>query len=180
MEAQGSNAHVAREWAQQYAEHGFHKGNQTLDQVARFVLDNTTPTTMADMEWDHTKHYLAGVDITETYLGVMVGKDSANQVWVIDPKGRELTWFYAHELTPNGKRYELREVSEPDHPETLKTVADYQNAPEGTIVAHPGCSPWIKEDGMWRSPVFRESPEALALTWTRTRTVLRWGPGDEA
>lgn len=56
-------------------------------------------------------------------------------------------------LTPNGKRYELREVGAPEqpaHPETLVTEQDYESAPNGTIVAEPGGSARTKgHDGNW-------------------------------
>ena len=61
------------------------------------------------------------------------------------------------------------------HPEVLKTVEDYENAPEGTIISRPDGHPWVKEGGYWRSPSFRESSEDLALGWIQPFTVLRWG-----
>lgn len=73
---------------------------------------------------------------------------------------------------------EAPEVADkPAHPEVLETVEDYQNAPEGTIISRPGGYPWIKEDGLWRSPSLRESSESLVLDWNQPFNVLRWGGG---
>lgn len=54
--------------------------------------------------------------------------------------------------------------AEPAHPEFLETEADYQNAPEGTVVAVSGSKiPTVKDDG-W--------PVHMAVM---RRRVLRWG-----
>lgn len=99
---------------------------------------------------------------------------------------------YAENAVLTGKRYELREVAEPDHPadedpadepdhpEVLETLEDYVNAPEGTIVAWPNDYPWTKANGMWRSPFGWESSETLALHGESRRNVLRWGKDKEA
>lgn len=67
----------------------------------------------------------------------------------------------------------MREKKE--HPAVLETVEDYQNAPDGTIIAQPTGYPWVKDDGLWRSPIFWDSSESLALGWIQPFNVLRWG-----
>ena len=83
-------------------------------------------------------------------------------------------------LTPNGKKYELREVGapeQPEHPATLVTEQDYANAPVGTIVAAPGFHAWTKSYG-------DSFPWSQGGTWCSNsdmadteRQVLRWGWG---
>ena len=80
-------------------------------------------------------------------------------------------WEYAHEC-------ELTFVdNEPAHPEFLETEADYQNAPEGTIVAYEDSSPWHKFDSAWLSTAVYEGNNAKNMTGV-IREVLRWGDGE--
>ena len=60
------------------------------------------------------------------------------------------------------------------HPEFLETEADYQNAPEGTIVAYEDSSPWHKFDSAWLSTAVYEGNNAKNMTGV-IREVLRWG-----
>ena len=80
-------------------------------------------------------------------------------------------------LIPNGKRYELREISKPEHPETLATAEDYKNAPIGTIVEESYCSPFMKNGADIWANTFNDtfSKEEMAGT---PRKVLRWGWGE--
>ena len=57
-------------------------------------------------------------------------------------------WEYAHECELT---FVDAEPAKPAHPEFLETEADYQNAPEGTIVACEDSSPWYKFDSVWIS-----------------------------
>ena len=63
------------------------------------------------------------------------------------------------------------------HPEFLETEADYQNAPEGTIVACDDSSPWHKFDSAWLSTAVYEGNNAKNMTGI-IRRVLRWGDGE--
>ena len=49
------------------------------------------------------------------------------------------------------------EPAKPAHPEFLETEADYQDAPEGTIVACDDSPPWHKFDSTWLSTIDRKS-----------------------
>ena len=60
------------------------------------------------------------------------------------------------------------------HPEFLETEADYQNAPEGTIVACEDSPPWHKFDSAWLSTAAYEGNSAKGMTGI-IRRVLRWG-----
>ena len=66
----------------------------------------------------------------------------------------------------------------PAHPEFLETEADYQNAPEGTIVACDDSPPWHKFDSAWLSTITHGRNDAKDMTGV-IREVLRWGWGNE-
>ena len=59
-------------------------------------------------------------------------------------------WEYAHECELT---FIDAEPAKPAHPEFLETEADYQNAPEGTIVACEDSPPWHKFDSAWLSTI---------------------------
>ena len=69
-------------------------------------------------------------------------------------------------------------VNAPAHPEFLETEADYQNAPEGTIVACDDSQPWHKFDSEWLSTAAYEGNSAKGMTGV-IREVLRWSWGNE-
>ena len=60
------------------------------------------------------------------------------------------------------------------HPEFLETEADYENAPEGTIVACEDSSPWYKSGPEWSSVDFCGAKDDKGMSRARRR-VLRWG-----
>ena len=70
------------------------------------------------------------------------------------------------------------EPANPAHPEFLETEADYQNAPEGTIVACEDSPPWHKFDSTWLSTAAYEGNNAKNMTGI-IREVLRWSWGNE-
>ena len=74
---------------------------------------------------------------------------------------------------------QLKELApaESAHPEFLETEADYQNAPEGTIVACEDSPPWHKFDSTWLSTITHGRNDAKRMTGV-TRRVLRWGWGE--
>ena len=67
--------------------------------------------------------------------------------------------------------------AKPAHPEFLETEADYQNAPEGTIVACEDSPPWHKFDSAWLSTITCGGNNAKDMTGV-IREVLRWGGGE--
>ena len=68
--------------------------------------------------------------------------------------------------------------AESAHPEFLETEADYQNAPEGTIVACDDSPPWHKFDSVWLSTITHGRNSAKDMTGV-IREVLRWSWGNE-
>lgn len=173
---------LAREWAE--SKLAMPTGHLDADVIAaaEHILATTPKPTMADAEWDDEKHFLAGATHKETNAPlVMIGPVMADKT--TDCVALSLKCGYQvenHNLTPNGKRYELREAGapeEPEHPETLTTVEDYENAPEGTIVSVQGAaSVWVKSDGKWRRCDYdtRTSTSMAGIP----RTVLRKGWGE--
>ena len=80
-------------------------------------------------------------------------------------------WEYAHECELtfiDGSTFRLAP------PELLETEADYQNAPEGTIVACEDSSPWYKFGPEWLSVDFCGAKDDKGMSRARRR-VLRWG-----
>ena len=66
------------------------------------------------------------------------------------------------------------EPAKPAHPEFLETEADYENAPEGTVVACEDSSPWYKSGPEWSSVDFCGIKDNKGMSRARRR-VLRWG-----
>ena len=64
--------------------------------------------------------------------------------------------------------------TKPAHPEFLETEADYQNAPEGTIVACDDSPPWYKSGPEWSSVDFCGIKDDRGMS-RAIRRVLRWG-----
>ena len=85
------------------------------------------------------------------------------------------TYDYAHECELT---FIDAEPAKPTHPEFLETEADYQNAPEGTIVACEDSPPWYKFDSVWISAINWGSNSAESMSGI-IREVLRWSWGDE-
>ena len=84
-------------------------------------------------------------------------------------------WEYAHECELT---FIDAEPAKPARPEFLETEADYQNAPEGTIVACDDSPPWYKFDSAWLSTITHGRNDAKDMTGV-IREVLRWSWGNE-
>ena len=69
------------------------------------------------------------------------------------------------------------EVTAPAHPEFLETEADYENAPEGTIVACDDTPPCHKFGSEWSSVLFYGMKDDRGMS-RAIRRVLRWGWGE--
>ena len=82
-------------------------------------------------------------------------------------------WEYAHECELT---FIDAEPAKPAHPEFLETEADYQNAPEGTIVACDDSPPCHKFGSEWSSVLFYGMKDNRGMS-RAIRRVLRWGWG---
>ena len=83
-------------------------------------------------------------------------------------------WEYAHECELT---FIDAEPAKPAHPEFLETGAEYEEAPQGTIVAKGSVSiAWIKKNNGWLNTDGSGRTDGQAL-WGVPRKVLRWGEG---
>lgn len=172
-----NTARLAREWAEMELDNAGEFSNKGRIAAAEHILATTTEPTMADVEWDTKKHRMAGADWGDSPV-IMIEEDYFDKIVTITDDGAAVNAPDKKDLTPNGKRYELREVGapeEPEHPATLETQADYENAPEGTVVAEPGGLAWTKRSsGGWTADSIWLFERDMAGT---ERQVLRWGWG---
>ena len=167
---------------------------KTLEEIHKYVDDAWLKADDPELkEWLHELHaQLKGLEVAATIApalpegirladheqyGRVITSPKPNRDGVYDllvPRPKFETgadWEYAHEC-------ELTFIdAEPVHPEFLETEADYQNAPEGTIVACEDSSPWHKFDSAWLSTVVYEGNNAKNMTGI-IRRVLRWGDGE--
>ena len=172
---------LAREWATSTLP----KGDAKTLAAIEHIMATTKEPTMADVEWDWDKHLLAGATLEadgETLEAIMIEFDDGFISYVT--LNGERGFAYAEALTPNGKKYELVEVTnQPEHPETLTTEKDYANAPAGTVVAS------ASRRGSMPLPMMKGSDEIWLMMKSAKgrfndhmagdkRRVLRWGWGE--
>ena len=69
------------------------------------------------------------------------------------------------------------EPAKPVHPEFLETEADYESAPDGTIVACDDTPPCHKFGSEWSSVIFCGMKDDRGMS-RAIRRVLRWGWGE--
>ena len=177
-----SNEKLAREWAKiirDAVDQDPTKFNEKARAAAAYILDNVPEPTMADVEWDAEKHYMAGatseIDGSER---VMIAPEDGLIVNA-KPGGDRVSLMSPGALTPNGKRYRLVEDTAPTHPEHLVDADDFEQAPEGTIVASDGylSTPLVKRYGKWCRDRIEFTAEDLDAVAEQLR-VLRWGWGE--
>ena len=186
-----NTARLARQWAERA------KNSKYFDEYAddaaaavEHVLATTPPPTMADIGWNDAEHYLAGAVDADGHEVVMLDKLHGNiRVCDVDQMGPGRPVLESPKtITPNGKRYELREVGatvssnenvgpdQPEHPATLFTQKDYEDAPVGTIVAQVDGHPWMKAHPIrWESGVKTLPNRDISVIGPHQ--VLRWGWG---
>ena len=155
-----SNEKLARQWAERIKAAPDETYVDDVVAAAEHILATTTPLTMADVGWDHDKYACTGATLDYGHGPtdvIILDKDGDDFIGYITTDERTYGDAYPQFLTPNGKRYELREVGEPEqpeHPATLVTQKDYEDAPVGTIVAKVDGHPWMKAHPIrWESGV---------------------------
>ena len=165
--------HLARKWAEEAKRAApRHKYTDETHAAIEHILATTTPPTMADVEWNEEQHHLAGAVASDGTEVVMLWWDHYETGQIIC---HNAAW-YRGELTPNGKRYELREVGG-EHPETLRTVEDYENAPEGTVVTQDDRLPRTKSNtNIWTDGALTFVD--IDMCSTGPHQVLRWRWGE--
>lgn len=112
---------LAREWAEHYKDDfpQFMPGTHAAEIVekakaaAEYILAHTNPPTMAEVEWDDDKHYLAEAETHELGKVVMLRKTGGLIEFTMKPYTRQTKGsIWPEKLTPTGKRYTLTEVQE--------------------------------------------------------------------
>lgn len=175
-----NTARLARKWAERIKAAPDETYVDDVVAAAEHILATTTPPTMADVEWDDEKHHLGGATLPGGGEVVMLWHDDIDTDHIITDHAE----WPRDRLTPNGKRYELREVGTPEqpaHPETLVTEADYENAPHGTVVSgSETLDLYVKNVDLWHRLVTPNGPtltvSSVSMAGT-PRTVLRKGWG---
>lgn len=167
-------ARLARQWAERSKNSKyFDKYADDAAAAVELVLATTGPLTMADTLWDDEKHHLAGATTHDGEEVVMVWPTAHTTDYITAVEGE----WARKELTPNGKRYELREVGapeEPAHPETLVTEQDYENAPYGTIVDIDGTVA-VRGWAGWYPVNFVGTRQPEFMFHQGEGDVIRWG-----
>lgn len=85
------------------------------EQLIRKFLPPLPRPTMAEVEWDDDKHYLAEAEHPDFGKVIMLGHDPlSGLIRITRPKENGALWQTAEpsNLTPTGKRYTLTEVQE--------------------------------------------------------------------
>ena len=171
---------------------------KTLEEIHKYVDDAWLEADDPELkEWLHELHaQLKGLKDTPAAVaalpagmrladheqyGRVITSPKPNRDGIYDllvPKPKFETgadWEYAHECELT---FIDAEPAKPAHPEFLETEADYQNAPEGTIVACDDSPPWYKFDSAWVSTIAHGRNDAKDMTGV-IREVLRWSWGDK-
>ena len=147
------------------------KAHKLLDYVSqgRAVLDDEIKLLRSFLPERPKRKTLEALrhDVHDVWAGVIENE------WPDDMYCDLETWLYElhaqlQGLTPD----------RPAHPEFLETEADYENAPEGTIVACEDSLPWHKFDSAWLSTAAYEGNNTKGMTGI-IREVLRWSWGNE-
>lgn len=184
---------LARGWAEKYLKWNACEDSPELYAAAELVLARTKPQTMAEIGWRTSEHYLAGAVGLDGSEVVMLGLEGGH-IRVCDVDDMHLDFMQVLEcpsyLTPNGKRYELREVTvssgekvaddQEEHPKWLRDLEDYDDAPTFTIICAPGDAPGIKRtDGRWSFVGIDIHFNAIDIVegGGAPMQVLRWGRG---
>ncbi|MDK8242143.1 hypothetical protein [Corynebacterium coyleae] len=168
---------LARQWAEKYLRYADESDSAELYAAAQIVKANTTKPTMADVEWDVDEMPGTGALTKHGRLWIM-RDDVGDAIECISPNLAEIAFVAKKGITPNGKRYELREVGddapEPSHPEVLKTVEDYEDAPEGTVVDICGTVA-IRQRYGWCVTGYRYKLDNDEMFQQGEGVAVRWG-----
>ncbi|AMO89710.1 hypothetical protein WM42_2008 [Corynebacterium simulans] len=104
------DAQLARQWAEWNK--SCEVSSPEIQAAANFILANTTPPTMAEVEWDDDKHFLAEAENALGMRFLMVCKHDSFNIRCLGSSTLQGRIIGAEFLTPTGKRYTLTEVQE--------------------------------------------------------------------
>lgn len=121
---------LARQWAESCQPYTL---TSTALAARDYILATTAPPTMADVEWNDEKHHLAGATTPGGDDVVMMWHNELSKYPIICDNDA----YRADCLTPNGKKYELCEVTgEPEHPvePSTKTMDEYSPEEQADMI----------------------------------------------
>lgn len=104
------DAQLARQWAEW--NNSCEVSSPEIQAAANFILAHTTPPTMAEIEWDDEKHYLAEAEHPIVGTVIMLDNTTNNEgikILFKDNYGFHFSYVYPERLTPTGRRYVLQE-----------------------------------------------------------------------
>lgn len=103
---------LARQWAEWNK--SCEVSSPEIQAAANFILAHTTPPTMAEVEWDDEKHYLAEAEHPDFGKVIMLGLNARSLIDFFAPKrySSRFKEVPPEDLTPTGRRYTLTEVQE--------------------------------------------------------------------
>ncbi|MDK8593432.1 hypothetical protein [Corynebacterium accolens] len=104
------DAQLARQWAEWNK--SCEVSSPEIQAAANFILAHTTPPTMADIEWDDDKHFLAEAEHSEYGKVAMVSKThDTGEIYYLrwGVTGRLMALDSPDKLTPTGRRYVLQD-----------------------------------------------------------------------
>ena len=147
------------------------KAHKLLDYVSqgRAVLDDEIKLLRGFLPELPKQKTLEGV-ATDVYIA---WNETYGSDWEEDTFGDLEVWL--GELYEHLRSLADAEPAKPAHPEFLETEGDYENAPEGTVVARDSLNPWVKEEGVWMQGTTADATVYRVPCLKGTRRVLRWG-----
>lgn len=163
---------LAREWAKKIKSVPVVNYGLQANAAAEHILATTEPE-MPDLKrWD-------GVEMDgREWVVQAVSETGALQLIAAD--GSAYAHDFAEAVTPSGKRYELREITDnpdaPTHPATLTTEQDYDNAPRGTIVDIDG-NVAVRSFTGWYRTGEKYPYTSRGMRYLGEGDVIRWGWG---
>lgn len=119
-----NKAQLARQWAEQvqksdaeYERKGRRYSGDPMRAAAEYILSQIPAPTMAEVEWDDKRHFLAVVDVDhEVYKKAIMLKqnvyDATIQCFALHPHKCVVCNFGPAFLTPTGERYTYTEAQD--------------------------------------------------------------------
>ena len=97
---------LARQWAEWNK--SCEVSSPEIQAAANFILAHTNPLTMAEVEWDDNEHFLAEAVTLGGSKVIMLWAATMGNISIIN--GGIVGTIRSEELTPTGRKYELKEI----------------------------------------------------------------------
>lgn len=106
-----SEEQQAREWANAVLSMPGGHYEDNIIAAAELVMEVTTHLTMKGVQWDPSRHFLAGATL-ESGKEVVMLYPAIGSIWCMHTSDGTTCPYALGELIPNGKRYTIREAGE--------------------------------------------------------------------